>query len=282
MTARLFSGKALALAMESDQKVRAEARPRNPALAVILVGDDPASRVYVRNKVRACERTSVRSIEILLPYETTEEAVLAEVARLNADPDVDGILVQLPLPEHADAPKVVAASDPAKDVDGFHTTSAGSLLQGLPGFRPCTPAGVMEILKAAEIDPAGKQALVIGRAMIVGKPMALMLLDADATVTIAHSRTPNLPELCRQADIVVAAAGKADLVKAYMVKEGAVVIDVGTNRLPSGRLVGDVAPDVVDRASVMTPVPGGVGPMTIAMLIENTLLSAERRLGKAH
>ncbi len=278
----VLNGKALALKREAELARRAgevAARGRTPTLAVILAGDDPASAVYVRNKVRACARTGIRSIEKRLPRTVSEEELLSLIDALNADPNVDGILVQLPLPAElaCATERITTRILPEKDVDGFHTVSAGALMTGRPGLRPCTPAGVMEILRAAEIDPAGQRALVIGRSNIVGKPMALLLLAADATVTIAHSRTPDLAVLCREADIVVAAVGRPGTVTADMVKPGAVLLDVGINRLPDGTLAGDISPEAYELASAYTPVPGGVGPMTISMLLENTLRAAEAR-----
>lgn len=283
MTAAIIDGKGLALRIQDELKARVArctAAGHRPGLAVVLVGEDPASQVYVRNKVRACERTDIRSEEIRLPAETTEAELLAVIERLNSDPETDGILVQLPLPKHLSSEIVIAAISPEKDVDGFHVVSAGSLLTGRTGFRPCTPYGVMKLLEEAGCDPAGKHAVVIGRSNIVGKPQALMLLEKNATVTVAHSRTKDLGTVTRQADILVAAVGRAKMVKADMVKPGAVVIDVGMNRDENGKLCGDVDYDSVrEVASAITPVPGGVGPMTIAMLMTNTVEAVERRLG---
>ena len=283
MTAAIIDGKALAGRIQDELKTRVArctAAGHRPGLAVVLVGEDPASQVYVRNKVRACVRTDIRSEEIRLPAETTEAELLAVIDRLNADPDTDGILVQLPLPKHLSSEIVIAAISPEKDVDGFHVVSAGSLLTGRTGFRPCTPYGVMKLLEEAGCDPSGKHAVVIGRSNIVGKPQALMLLEKNATVTVAHSRTKDLAALTRQADILVAAVGRAKMVKADMVKPGAVVIDVGMNRDENGRLCGDVDYEAVKEVSgAVTPVPGGVGPMTIAMLMTNTVEAVERRLG---
>lgn len=283
MTAAIIDGKALAGRIQDELKTRVArctAAGHRPGLAVVLVGEDPASQVYVRNKVRACARTDIRSEEIRLPAETTEAELLAVIDRLNADPDTDGILVQLPLPKHLSSESVIAAISPEKDVDGFHVVSAGSLLTGRTGFRPCTPYGVMKLLEEAGCDPSGKHAVVIGRSNIVGKPQALMLLEKNATVTVAHSRTKDLAALTRQADILVAAVGRAKMVKADMVKPGAVVIDVGMNRDENGRLCGDVDYEAVKEvAGAVTPVPGGVGPMTIAMLMTNTVEAVERRLG---
>ena len=284
MTAAIIDGKALAGRIQDELKTRVArctAAGHRPGLAVVLVGEDPASQVYVRNKVRACARTDIRSEEIRLPAETTEAELLAVIERLNADPETDGILVQLPLPKHLSSEIVIAAISPEKDVDGFHVVSAGSLLTGRTGFRPCTPYGVMKLLEEAKCDPCGKHAVVIGRSNIVGKPQALMLLEKNATVTVAHSRTKDLAAVTRQADILVAAVGRAKMVKADMVKPGAVVIDVGMNRDENGRLCGDVDFDAVKEvAGAITPVPGGVGPMTIAMLMTNTVEAVERRLGR--
>ena len=281
MTARLIDGAALAQRLRSGFRERALALARvgkPPGLAVIVVGDNPASKVYVRNKLRACEDAGFDSQIIALPADTSEALLLARLAGLNADPSIDGILVQLPLPSQIDNHRVLEAITPAKDVDGFHVASAGALLTGLPGFVPCTPAGVMEILKSEGIDAAGKHAVVIGRSNIVGKPMALLLLQAGATVTICHSKTPDLRSLTRRADILVAAVGRVNLVSADMVKPGACVIDVGMNRDAAGKLCGDVDfVGVREVAGWITPVPGGVGPMTIAMLLANTLKAAETR-----
>lgn len=279
MSAKILDGAALAARLRGQYRLRAEAlaaRSRRPGLAVIIVGDNPASRVYVRNKVRACEEAGFASRLIELPAATTQADLLGRLDELNADPAVHGILTQLPLPAHIDANRVIEAIAPAKDVDGFHVASAGALMTGLPGFAPCTPAGVMEILKDAGIDPAGLHAVVIGRSNIVGKPMAMLLLQAGATVTICHSRTPDLGAITRQADILVAAVGRVKLVTATMVKPGACVIDVGMNRDAAGKLCGDVDFAAVrEVAGSITPVPGGVGPMTIAMLLANTLKAAE-------
>ena len=275
MSAHPLDGRALARQIEAELAPRVEQLKETfhcPCLAVVVVGDDPASRVYVRNKIRACERTGITSFEVTLPADTDEVTLLAAIEELNADDKVDGILVQLPLPP---------AIDPEKDVDGFHSLSIGSLMTGRQGFVPCTPAGVMRLLEEDGRDLKGKRAVVVGRSNIVGKPLALLLLAADATVTIAHSRTPDLAELTRSADILVAAVGRENLITRDMVKPGAVVIDVGINRNAEGKLCGDVAADVAEVASAVTPVPGGVGPMTIAMLLTNTVLAAERRLERA-
>lgn len=279
MSARILDGAALAARLRGQYRVRAEAlaaKGRRPGLAVIIVGDNAASRVYVRNKVRACEDAGFESRLIELPATTTEAELLTRLMELNADPAVHGILTQLPLPAHIDANRVIETIVPAKDVDGFHVASAGALMTGLPGFAPCTPAGVMEIIKDAGIRPEGLNAVVIGRSNIVGKPMAMLLLQAGATVTICHSKTPDLGAITRQADILVAAVGRAKLVTATMVKPGACVIDVGMNRDEAGKLCGDVDFAAVSEiAGSITPVPGGVGPMTIAMLLANTLKAAE-------
>jgi methylenetetrahydrofolate dehydrogenase (NADP+)/methenyltetrahydrofolate cyclohydrolase len=248
-----------------------------PGLTVVRVGDDPASAVYVRGKRKACEEVGMRSVEHHLPATLAEAELLALIARLNVDPETHGILVQLPLPKHIDESKVLDAISPSKDADGFHPSNVGALWLGKPAPRPCTPAGVMRLLEEARVDPKGKRALVIGRSHIVGKPMAAMLLDRHATVTVAHSRTEDLAGEVARADILVAAIGKAEMVKGAWVKPGAVVIDVGMNRKPDGKLCGDVEfAEAEKRAGAITPVPGGVGPMTIAMLLVNTLDLARR------
>jgi methylenetetrahydrofolate dehydrogenase (NADP+)/methenyltetrahydrofolate cyclohydrolase len=252
--------------------------PFRPGLVVVLVGDDPASAVYVKSKDRAAAAAGIASRTIRLPAETTEEALIMQIARLNADPAVDGILVQLPLPSHIASQAVVEAIDPEKDVDGFHPLNVGRLAAGQPGLVPCTPAGVMKLLADARIELEGARALVLGRSTIVGRPMASLLLGANATVTMAHSRTRDLAAECRQAAIIVAAAGRPHLVRGDWVAPGATVIDVGINRQNDGSLVGDVAFDeAIDHAGAITPVPGGVGPMTIACLLENTVTAALRR-----
>lgn len=275
MTATLLDGKALAA------RVRAQARETlaglgvRAGLAVVLVGDDPASRVYVRNKVRACEETGIRSEMHAFPSSAGENEVLERVLALNRDPGIHGILVQLPLPAGINSERVLAAVSPHKDVDGFHVENLGALVAGRARFVPCTPAGVLRLLQHANVPIAGRHAVVIGRSTIVGKPAALLLLQRDATVTICHSKTPDLAAHARQADILVAAVGRAKLVTADMVKSGACVIDVGMNRLPDGSLAGDVDfAAVKDIAGWITPVPGGVGPMTVAMLMENTVAAA--------
>lgn len=248
----------------------------HPHLAVVLVGDDPASSVYVRNKENACRDTGIRSTVVRLGADCDQDTLEQTVSRLNHNPDVHGILVQLPLPAHLNESRVLELIDPAKDVDGFHAVNAGLLLSGRQGFVPCTPRGVMEILKEYGVDLRGKHAVVIGRSNIVGKPMALLLLEADATVTVCHSRTKNLSEITKQADILIAAVGRRGFVTREMVKPGAVVIDVGINRKEEGGVCGDVDPTVAEIAGAMTPVPGGIGPMTIAMLLRNTLDAARK------
>ncbi|NCT99231.1 MAG: bifunctional methylenetetrahydrofolate dehydrogenase/methenyltetrahydrofolate cyclohydrolase FolD [Comamonadaceae bacterium] len=283
MTAQLIDGNALSRQLRADVAQRVQAlrnRGLTPGLAVILVGDNPASQVYVRNKVKACEDTGMHSVLETWPATLSEAELLARVQAMNNDPTIHGILVQLPLPAHIDAQKVIEAISPAKDVDGFHVASAGALMTGLPGFWPCTPHGCMKMLEHIGYELRGKHAVVIGRSNIVGKPMALMLLQANATVTVCHSGTKDLAAFTRQADVVVAAVGKRNVLTADMVKPGAVVIDVGMNRNEAGKLCGDVDFDgVKDVAGWITPVPGGVGPMTITMLMVNTLDSAERQAG---
>lgn len=283
MSAQILDGKALAAEIRSEVKTQVAALAEkgvSTALAVILVGDDSASQVYVRNKIKACADTGIRSLEFRMPAETTQQQILAKIAELNADESVDGILVQLPLPKQINADAVISAIDPAKDVDGFHVANAGALVTGKQGFVPCTPFGVMRLIEKSGVNPRGKSAVIVGRSNIVGKPMALLLLAADATVTVAHSRTPDLSAVTRNADILVAAVGRAKLIKADMVKPGAVVIDVGMNRDENGKLCGDVDfAEVKEVAGSITPVPGGVGPMTIAMLMQNTVLAAQMRRG---
>ena len=280
MTAELIDGNALSRQLRADVALRAaalKARGITPGLAVILVGENPASQVYVRNKVKACEDSGLHSVLEKYDADMSEAALLARVAALNADPAIHGILVQLPLPAHIDAQKVIEAISPAKDVDGFHIASAGALMTGMPGFWPCTPYGCMKMLESIGYQLRGKHAVVIGRSNIVGKPMALMLLQQSATVTICHSATQNLKALTLQADVIVAAVGKRNVLTADMVKPGAVVLDVGMNRDEAGKLCGDVDfAGVREVAGWITPVPGGVGPMTITMLLVNTLEAAER------
>ncbi|WP_321806328.1 bifunctional methylenetetrahydrofolate dehydrogenase/methenyltetrahydrofolate cyclohydrolase FolD [Burkholderia sp. BCC1993] len=282
--ATIIDGKAIADALlESVRHDVARLRGDGvlPGLAVVLVGDDPASHVYVRNKMLRAQQVGIRSIEHRLPTDTAASALLALVAELNADPDVHGILVQMPLPAPLDAAAVIDAIDPRKDVDGFHRDNVGGLALGQDALVPCTPSGCMHLLREIVGDLRGKHAVVVGRSNIVGKPMAALLLQSDCSVTTVHSRSANAAELCRQADIVVAAAGKPGLVDADWIKPGAVVVDVGINRIESGgatRLVGDVDHDSVARvASALTPVPGGVGPLTIAFLMKNTALAARRQ-----
>jgi methylenetetrahydrofolate dehydrogenase (NADP+)/methenyltetrahydrofolate cyclohydrolase len=279
MTASIIDGNALSaqLRQQVSDKVKAlQARGLTAGLAVILVGDNPASQVYVRNKVKACEQTGIHSLLEKHDATMTEAELLARVHALNHDNSIHGILVQLPLPAHINAQKVIEAIAPEKDVDGFHVASAGALMTGLPGYWPCTPHGCMKMLEHIGYSLKGKHAVVIGRSNIVGKPMALMLLQEHATVTVCHSATPNLKAHTLQADVIVAAVGKRNILTADMVKPGAVVIDVGMNRDDAGKLCGDVDYDGVKQvASHITPVPGGVGPMTITMLLVNTLASAE-------
>ena len=278
MAARILDGKSLAAQVRIAVKREVEAlaqRGIRPGLAVLLAGDNPASRVYVRNKVRACEETGVRSDLYELPASVSEEALVDRVLALNDDPDIHGILVQLPLPKQVDAHQVLETIAPAKDIDGFHESNLGALLAGRPRMVPCTPAGVMRLLDHAGVPLAGNHAVVIGRSNIVGKPLALLLLQRDATVTVCHSKSRDLENLARSADILVAAVGRAKLVTGRMVKPGACEIDVGVNRLSDGSLAGDV--DFAAASEVagwITPVPGGVGPMTIAMLLENCVRAA--------
>ena len=280
MTAQLIDGNALSRQLRSEVASRAaalRARGITPGLAVVLVGDSPASQVYVRNKVKACEDNGLHSVLERYTADMREDELLARVEALNHDPAIHGILVQLPLPAHIDAQKVIEAISPDKDVDGFHVGSAGALMVGQPGFWPCTPYGCMKMLESIGYDLRGKHAVVIGRSNIVGKPMALMLLQKNATVTICHSATADLKAMTLQADVIVAAVGKRNVLTADMVKPGAVVIDVGMNRNDEGKLCGDVDFDGVrEVAGYITPVPGGVGPMTITMLLVNTLEAAER------
>jgi methylenetetrahydrofolate dehydrogenase (NADP+)/methenyltetrahydrofolate cyclohydrolase len=283
MAATLIDGKSLAAAVRAAQKSAVDslaARGVRPGLAAILAGDDAASRVYVRNKARACEETGVRSEVHEFPASVSESMLLERLAQLNADRRVHGVLVQLPLPRQIEAARVIAAVSPAKDVDGLHAVNLGALLQGRPGFVPGTPAGVVRLVEHAGVPLAGRHAVIVGRSTIVGKPLALLLLQKDATVTICHSKSADLAALTRQADILVAAAGRAKLITADMVKPGACVIDVGVNRQADGKLAGDVDfAAVKEVAGSITPVPGGVGPMTIAMLIVNTVRAAEMSIG---
>jgi methylenetetrahydrofolate dehydrogenase (NADP+) / methenyltetrahydrofolate cyclohydrolase len=281
MAAQIIDGKAIGAAVRARVKERvSEFAGRSgirPCLATVLVGEDPASQVYVRNKGKACIEAGMLSRQISLPASTAEKDLLRLVGQLNADEAVHGILVQLPLPAPIDASKVIEAIAPDKDVDGFHPVNAGRLFIGRPGFVPCTPLGIIEILDHERVEIRGKHAAVVGRSNIVGKPVAVLLLSRHATVTICHSRTADLPAVTRSADILVAAVGKAEMVRGSWIKPGAVVIDVGTNRKPDGRLVGDVAfEEAREVAGKITPVPGGVGPMTITMLLHNTLEAAVR------
>ena len=274
-----IDGKALAAKVKSRVAAEAAKLPRQPGLAVVLVGDDPASQVYVRGKEADCAECGIRSFPYRLPADTSQQALLALIEKLNADAAVDGILVQLPLPAPLEAEPVIEAIRPDKDVDCFHPYNVGRLNIGTPVFQPCTPAGVMEMLRESGISPAGKRCVVLGRSNIVGKPMAALLTQADGTVTLCHSRTPELTEITRQADILVSAVGKVNCVTADMVKDGAVVIDVAMNRNDAGKLCGDVDFAAVEpKASYITPVPGGVGPMTRAMLMRNILTAAEAHL----
>ncbi|MBL8609718.1 MAG: bifunctional methylenetetrahydrofolate dehydrogenase/methenyltetrahydrofolate cyclohydrolase FolD [Myxococcales bacterium] len=287
MTARLLDGKKLAETLRADVKARVAAfvaeRGRAPGLDVVLVGEDPASQVYTRNKEKASKEVGMNGRLHVLPADTSEAALLELVAKLDADDAVDGILVQLPLPKGTNEARILDAIDPAKDVDGFHPVNAGLLASGRDrALVPCTPRGCMKLLELAEIPLAGARAVVVGRSNIVGKPVAQLLLREHATVTVAHSRTKDLPAVCREADVLVAAVGRPEMIRGDWIKPGAVVIDVGINRVPAGegktKLVGDVAfEEAKERASAITPVPGGVGPMTIACLLENTLLAAIQR-----
>ncbi|MEY3761966.1 MAG: Bifunctional protein FolD protein [Pseudomonadota bacterium] len=280
MTAQRIDGNALSQILRADVTKRAtalKAKGITPGLAVILVGENPASQVYVRNKVKACHDSGLHSLLEKHPDTLTQEALLDRIGALNQDTSIHGILVQLPLPKHIDAQKVIEAISPAKDVDGFHIASAGALMTGMPGFWPCTPYGCMKMLESIGYELKGKHAVVIGRSNIVGKPMALMLLQKNATVTICHSATQDLKAITLQADVIVAAVGKRNILTADMVKPGAVVLDVGMNRNEEGKLCGDVDFAGVEQvAGYITPVPGGVGPMTITMLLVNTLEAAER------
>jgi len=281
--ANIIDGKAISAAIRAEIKAETEAffqqNGIRPGLAVIIVGEDPASQVYVRNKRRACEEVGFYSEAYELPAETTQDELNALVDKLNADPAIHGILCQLPLPKHLDENEVILRIDPKKDVDAFHPTNVGRIMIGDYSFLPCTPAGVMALLERSGIEISGKECVVVGRSNIVGKPQAMLLLHANGTVTVCHSRTKNLAEVCRRADILVAAIGKADFFTADMVKEGAVVIDVGMNRRADGKLTGDVDfESVAPKASYITPVPGGVGPMTITMLMQNTLTAAKESI----
>ncbi len=270
--AQIIDGKAISAKVKEEVKAEVARDGLNVGLAVVIVGDDPASRVYVNNKKKACEFCGIKSFEYALPAETTEEELLELVDTLNADKNVNGILVQLPLPKHLDEKKVIERISPLKDVDAFHESNVGKIMIGNYSFLPCTPAGCMELIHSTGTDVSGKNCVVIGRSNIVGKPMAMLLLHENGTVTICHSKTKDLASICARADILIAAVGRPNFVTADMVKPGAVVIDVGINRLDTGKLCGDVKFDEVsEKAGYITPVPGGVGPMTIAMLMRNTV-----------
>lgn len=275
MVYKLLDGKDLAKRMKQAMKLEIQSMAEEgivPGLAVVIVGNDPASRIYVNNKKKDCEEVGIKSFEYALPEETSEDQLMGLIDALNQDPAIDGILVQLPIPGHLDEAKVIRRISPDKDVDAFHPYNTGELMIGRPVFMPCTPAGVMELIKDAGIDVAGRNCVVVGRSNIVGKPMSMLMLHANATVTICHSKTKDLKAICRQADILIVAIGKADFITADYVREGAVVIDVGMNRRDDGKLTGDVDYESVrSKASAITPVPGGVGPMTRAMLLKNTI-----------
>ncbi len=277
---RIIDGKAFAAGLLARMTDEVATLAFQPGLAVVLVGDDPASQVYVRNKAKTTLRVGMKSFEFLLPAETPEPELLALIARLNADPDVHGILVQLPLPGHLDTAAVIAAIDPDKDVDGLHVINAGRLAAGLPGLVPCTPLGCLLLLRDALGDMAGMNAVVVGRSNLVGKPIAQLLLQENCTVTIAHSKSRDLPEICRGADILVAAVGRPEMLRGGWIRPGATVIDVGINRVAEKKIVGDVAfAEALGVAGRITPVPGGVGPMTIACLLQNTLTATKRLEG---
>ncbi len=275
--ANIINGKEISAAIREEIKAEVQGMSVRPGLAVVLVGDDPASAVYVRNKSKACAEVGIYSEVYRLPEETGREQLLGLIEQLNQSPLIHGILVQLPLPKHLDPEEVIMAIDPAKDVDAFHPVNVGKIMIGNYDFLPCTPAGVMELLHRSGIEVSGKECVVIGRSNIVGKPQAMLLLHENATVTVCHSKTRDLPSVCRRADILVSAVGKAEFVTADMVRNGAVVIDVGMNRDENGKLCGDVDFEPVsEKASYITPVPGGVGPMTITMLLKNTVTAAKR------
>ena len=275
--ANIINGKEISAAIREEIKAGVQGMSVRPGLAVVLVGDDPASAVYVRNKSKACAEVGIYSEVYRLPEETGREQLLGLIEQLNQSPLIHGILVQLPLPKHLDPEEVIMAIDPAKDVDAFHPVNVGKIMIGNYDFLPCTPAGVMELLHRSGIEVSGKECVVIGRSNIVGKPQAMLLLHENATVTVCHSKTRNLPSVCRRADILVSAVGKPKFVAADMVKDGAVIIDVGMNRDENGKLCGDVDFEPVsEKASYITPVPGGVGPMTITMLLKNTVTAAKR------
>jgi methylenetetrahydrofolate dehydrogenase (NADP+)/methenyltetrahydrofolate cyclohydrolase len=280
MSAKIIDGKAISQQLRSEWKLRTEkliARGVTPGLAVIIVGDDAASKVYVGNKIKACSELGIFSRHIELPGDTTENILLDQISKLNNDPKIHGFLVQLPIPEHIDSNKVLLAISPEKDVDGFHPMNVGELVTGNAKFQPCTPYGVMQLLEKSRVTIEGKHAVIVGRSNIVGKPMALMLLQKNATVTICTSKTVDLAKYTRDADILVVATGKPQMINGDMIKRGAAVIDVGINRLPNGKLVGDVDfESAKEVAGWITPVPGGVGPMTITMLLASTVMAAER------
>lgn len=282
MSAKVISGKEISGQIKDELKVKVEAMNgagNQPTLAVVIVGDDPASHVYVRNKKRACEYVGIRSLSYELPGDTSEEEVLKLVEELNGREDVDGILVQLPLPDQIDDDLIIKTIDPSKDVDGFHPVSVGNLSIGHEGFVSCTPAGVIELLKRSDIEIEGKSCVIIGRSNIVGKPVSMLLLRENGTVTITHSRTKDLKGVCKQADILIVAIGRAKMVNSEYVKDGATVIDVGINRDENGKLCGDVDyEDCLEVAGAITPVPGGVGPMTIAMLMNNCVAAKEKKI----
>lgn len=279
--AKIIDGKTIAADIKAELAEKAKQLNYIPCLAVIQVGDDPASQVYIRNKQKACEEIGFKSIIFKHPANESEYNLINSIECLNSNPEIHGILVQLPLPKHINEEKIIAAINPKKDVDAFHPTNVGKIMLGNYDFLPCTPAGVMELLKHSNIDPAGKECVVIGRSNIVGKPMAHLLMQANGTVTVCHSRTKNLAEACKRADILVCAIGKPKFVTGDYIKPGAVVIDVGINRDENGKLCGDVDFEAVrDIAAYITPVPGGVGPMTVAMLMKNTLKAAELQIIK--
>lgn len=278
--AKIIDGKAVSAAVKEQVRDEIARDGLDIGLAVVIVGDDPASRVYVNNKKKACEFCGIKSYEYALPADTTEAELLELIDTLNGDGKVNGILVQLPLPEHLDEKTIIEHISPMKDVDAFHESNVGRIMIGNYAFLPCTPAGCMELIHSTGVEVSGKECVVIGRSNIVGKPMAMLLLHENGTVTVCHSRTKNLTEVCSRADILIAAVGRANFVTADMVKEGAVVIDVGINRLENGKLCGDVKFDEVsEKAGYITPVPGGVGPMTIAMLMKNTVMAKRMQSG---
>ena len=282
MSAVRMDGKALSAKVRSSilaETGELKKKGVTPGLAVIIVGNDPASEIYVRNKEKACAECGFYSEKYALPAETSQEELLGLIGQLNQSPQISGILCQLPVPDHISEEAVINAIDPKKDVDAFHPVNVGKIMVGNFDFVPCTPAGVMELIDEYQIDPKGKECVVVGRSNIVGKPMAMLLLHRHGTVTMCHSRTQHLDEVCRRADILVAAVGKAGFITPDMVKDGAVVIDVGINRNAEGKVCGDVEPAVMEKASYMTPVPGGAGPMTITMLMKNTLKAAKIQNG---